>query len=405
MIRPELADERALHIFDGVVSHLELAYATPPGFRPLVLELHVPQPRDGVAVPVVVYTHGGGFFGGTRAMGPWAFLLAAGYAVASVDYRLNGEARFPGPVHDLAAAVRWIRARAGDYGLDPDRVAGFGSSAGAYLVNAVALAGDDHPDLTGSLGPTPGLSCRLAAVIDHHGPADFLTFDDDAGEDIMEPANAPGTSAARVLGFVPADRPAAAERANLCRYATAASPPFLIAHGDADRRVGIGQSRRLHAALTSAEARAELIVVPDGDHGSAEFDQPYGTTVSAFASLSLQPPMVLVSLDLGSDLLALMRQSGRFGLNVLSSSQTGLALNFARKGGAGKFAGVPWEVAAAVPRIPEATGFVACTVGELVAGGDHVVVFGHVLMATSAARPPLTYQARVFGAHAPVLPA
>jgi acetyl esterase/lipase len=165
MIRPELASERALKIFDGAVSHLELPYATPPGFRPLVLDLHVPQPRDGIAVPVVVYVHGDGFFGGTREMGPWAFLLAAGYAVASVDYRLKGEARFPGPVHDLAAAVRWIRARAGDYGLDPDRVAGFGSSAGAYLVNAVALAGDDHPDLTGSLGPTPGLSCRLAAVI------------------------------------------------------------------------------------------------------------------------------------------------------------------------------------------------------------------------------------------------
>jgi flavin reductase (DIM6/NTAB) family NADH-FMN oxidoreductase RutF len=132
---------------------------------------------------------------------------------------------------------------------------------------------------------------------------------------------------------------------------------------------------------------------------------PYGTTVSAFASLSMEPPMVLVALDLGSDLLALIRQTGHFGLNVLSSSQTALALNFARKGGAGKFAGVPWEVAATVPRIPEAAGFVACTVDKLVAGGDHVVVFGRVLMAESAGSPPLTYQARVFGTHAPVLPA
>jgi flavin reductase (DIM6/NTAB) family NADH-FMN oxidoreductase RutF len=132
---------------------------------------------------------------------------------------------------------------------------------------------------------------------------------------------------------------------------------------------------------------------------------PYGTTVSAFASLSMQPPMVLVSLDLSSDLLALIRQTGRFGLNVLGSSQTPLALNFARKGGTGKFADIPWEVAAAVPRIPEATGFVACAVDQLVAGGDHVVVFGRVLMAVSADSPPLTYRARVFGTHAPVLPA
>jgi len=128
---------------------------------------------------------------------------------------------------------------------------------------------------------------------------------------------------------------------------------------------------------------------------------PYGTTVSAFASLSMAPPMVLVSLDPGSDLLALVRQTGRFGLNVLSSSQTALALIFARKGGAGKFAGVPWEVAAAVPRIPEAAGFVACAVDQLVPGGDHVVVFGQVLIAASASTPPLTYQARVFGTHAP----
>src|ERR1700744_4677534 len=126
-IRPELAGGRGLPIFDGAVSHLELAYATPPGFRPLVLDLHVPQSPDGAAVPVVIYAHGGGVFGGTRALGPWAFLLAAGYAVASVDSRLSGECTFPDPIHDLAAAVRWTRAHADEYGLDPDDVIGFGS--------------------------------------------------------------------------------------------------------------------------------------------------------------------------------------------------------------------------------------------------------------------------------------
>lgn len=286
-IRPELAGRRALPLFEGSVSHLGLTYASPPGFRPLALDLHIPQLPGGATVPVVVYAHGGGFLGGSRAMGPWAFLLTAGYAVASVDYRLSGESQFPGPVHDVAAAVRWVRAHADGYGLDPGRVAGFGSSAGAYLVNAVALAGDDHPNLTGRLGPTPQLSCRLNAVIDHYAPADFLTFDED-GENVMEPANAAGTSAARFLGFVPSDRPAEAELANLCRYATAVSPPFLIAHGDADHRVGIGQSRRLLAALTRAGARAELIVVPGADHGSAEFDQQsmHDKTLAFLASVS-----------------------------------------------------------------------------------------------------------------------
>ena len=127
---------------------------------------------------------------------------------------------------------------------------------------------------------------------------------------------------------------------------------------------------------------------------------PHGTTVSAFASLSMNPPMVLVSLDRGSEVLGLVRESGRFGLNVLSSDQSQLALNFARKGGVGKFAGVRWALEDGVPRIPGAGGFLACEVAELVDGGDHVVVLGRVRVAETTSVPPLTYHARSFGTHA-----
>lgn len=127
---------------------------------------------------------------------------------------------------------------------------------------------------------------------------------------------------------------------------------------------------------------------------------PHGTTVSAFASLSMDPPMVLVSLDRGSDLLSIVRQTGRFGVNVLSSSQSPLALTFARKGGVAKFAGVRWAVEAGVPRIPGAGGFLSCEVHSLVDGGDHVVILGTVLAADTIAGPPLIYHARVFGTHA-----
>src|ERR1700735_4688617 len=166
--------------------------------------------------------------------------------------------------------------------------------------------------------------------------------------------------------------------------------------------VGAGQTTALQGAFRAAMASV-CTRVSVGPRLAAGL--PYGTTVSAFSTLSMEPPMVLVALDLGSDLLALIRQTGHFGVNILSSAQSALALNFARKGGAGKFVGVQWEVAATVPRIPEAAGFVACTVDKLVAGGDHVVVLGRVLLAESASSPPLTYQARVFGTHAPVLPA
>ena len=126
---------------------------------------------------------------------------------------------------------------------------------------------------------------------------------------------------------------------------------------------------------------------------------PHGTTVSAFASLSMDPPMVLVSLDRGSDLLALVRDTGRFGVNVLGSTQSALALSFARKG-ADKFASVDWVPDQGLPRLPGAPGWLACEVASLVEGGDHVVALGTVLAADTADGAPLTYHSRVFGTHA-----
>jgi flavin reductase (DIM6/NTAB) family NADH-FMN oxidoreductase RutF len=127
---------------------------------------------------------------------------------------------------------------------------------------------------------------------------------------------------------------------------------------------------------------------------------PHGTTVSAFASLSMDPPMVLVSLDRGSDLLALVRETGRFGVNVLGSDQARLALAFAKKGGTGKFSGVRWEADHDLPRLPGAPGWLACDVAQLVDGGDHVVALGTVVAAETAEGQPLTYHGRVFGTHA-----
>jgi flavin reductase (DIM6/NTAB) family NADH-FMN oxidoreductase RutF len=127
---------------------------------------------------------------------------------------------------------------------------------------------------------------------------------------------------------------------------------------------------------------------------------PHGTTVSAFASLSMTPPMVLVSLDRGSDLLAVVRESGRFGVNVLGAHQSHLALAFARKGGTGKFSGVRWDVDHDLPRLPGAPGWLACEVATLVDGGDHVVALGTVVAAETTEGQPLTYHGRVFGTHA-----
>jgi acetyl esterase/lipase len=148
MIRPEFATLAPVEVFPTVASHLDRPYATIIGFRQLTMDLHIPHQPVRTPVPVVVYAHPGGFFTGTKQMGPWRFLLDAGLAVASVQYRLSGEAVFPAAIRDVAAAVRWVRANAERYGVDADRIIGFGSSAGAYLISAVALAGDGS-DLLG----------------------------------------------------------------------------------------------------------------------------------------------------------------------------------------------------------------------------------------------------------------
>ena len=126
---------------------------------------------------------------------------------------------------------------------------------------------------------------------------------------------------------------------------------------------------------------------------------PYGTTVSAFNSLSMTPPMVLVALDKNSELLSVVQRTGKFGMNVLGSAQSELALTFARKGGPAKFANVDWDDNNGVPHIPGTSGFLACSVAHIVEGGDHLVVLGEVLSAHQLESAPLTYHCRSFGTH------
>jgi flavin reductase (DIM6/NTAB) family NADH-FMN oxidoreductase RutF len=126
--------------------------------------------------------------------------------------------------------------------------------------------------------------------------------------------------------------------------------------------------------------------------------RPHGTTVSAFASLSLRPPMVVVALDRQSVLLAMLRSTGRFGVNILSSNQDAVAVRFASKGD-DKFRGVPWTETNSLPRLPNAIGWLACRVAGFIEGGDHILVTGVVQQAVAAPGAPLAYHRRVFGTH------
>jgi flavin reductase (DIM6/NTAB) family NADH-FMN oxidoreductase RutF len=125
--------------------------------------------------------------------------------------------------------------------------------------------------------------------------------------------------------------------------------------------------------------------------------RPHGTTVSAFSSLSLEPPLVIVSLHRGSDLLAIVRTTRRFGINVLGEGQEDHAVCFARKG-SDKFRDVDWHEHQQLPRLPDSAAWITCRAARLLPGGDHVIVTGLVEHAERHSRHrPLVYRERGFG--------
>ena len=244
---------------DGLRTWRAVEYAVVPGFRPLLLD--VVRPDSAAELPLVVFVHGGGWRVGSRAgMGPmfagwdpspFAELAAAGFAVASVDYRLSGEARFPAPLDDVRAALVWLSTHAGELGLRPGRTALWGESAGGHLA---ALAG-----LTGE---------GITAVVDWYGPSDLTTIADDAaatGVSVTDPGT-PDSRESLMLGGRAADRPDTARAASPVAHVHADAPAFLLRHGTGDRFVPTRQSRRLADALRGAGAAVRLDLVEGADH-------------------------------------------------------------------------------------------------------------------------------------------
>jgi acetyl esterase/lipase len=256
-----------------------LAYAAPLGFRPLLLDLYLPAAGPDPA-PLVVFLHGGGWLRGDRSMvspsfaswqpGPLTRLAADGFAVASVDYRLSGEARFPAQLEDVSAAVDWLAGQAGRYGYDADRIVLWGESAGAHLAALLGLR---------------SAGSRVRGVVDWYGPADLIALDEQVGAAGALTDDPLDSREARLLGAPVGQVPELARAASPLSQVRAGAPPFLIAHGTADRMVPFPQSEALAAALAEAGADVRLEAVDGADHmwiGVADLTPLYDAVV-AFA--------------------------------------------------------------------------------------------------------------------------
>jgi acetyl esterase/lipase len=231
------------------VTYANCTVSAPPGFRPLHLDLHLPEGEG--PFPVVLWIHGGGWQEGSRVwmpdtVAPFGFherLLAHGYSVADVDYRLSGEAPYPAQLLDVQSAIRWLRHHATELRLDTGRFATLGESAGGHLA---ALAG-----LTGE-GDT-----AIQAVVNWYGVMDLLDVYDD--EDGFIPQ-------ARLLGGPIGERRDFAVWASPLHHVHPAAPPFLNVHGTDDDVVPFEQAVRLAEALRAQGVRGDLHPVAGAGH-------------------------------------------------------------------------------------------------------------------------------------------
>ncbi|HSN76363.1 MAG TPA: alpha/beta hydrolase [Anaerolineae bacterium] len=238
------------------------------------LDLYLPE-GDG-PFPLIINVHGGGFMMGDKSNPAEAdTFLANGYAVASVDYRLSGEALAPAQIEDLKAAVRWLRANAQEYNLDPERFAAFGQSAGG---NLVALLGTSCgvAELEGAeLGSAEQSSC-VQAVVDWFGPTDFLQMDQQfAGTSCPATHDAADSPESMLLGAPIQTVPEQAQAVNPITYVTPDAPPFLIQHGTADCNVPPQQGQLLYDALEPAIGadNVTLTFLEGAGHGGAQFSE------------------------------------------------------------------------------------------------------------------------------------
>lgn len=258
--QPGEPSETSLAHPTDVKVYKDLAYV-PGGHYRQKLDIYVPA-EGGGPFPLIVWIHGGAWKQGSKdgcIPLPW---LQKGFVIASIDYRLSQDAKFPAQIEDCKAAVRWLRAHAKQYNIDRDHVIAWGDSAGGHLAALLGTAGDAAE---WEPGP-PAESSRVQGVIDWYGRADLTRVCMDPAMSEHPVAQLIGGSGNRALET--------ARKASPITYVSKDDPPFLIMHGDADNTVPFRQSKAFADALKEAGVPVTLIVLNGVGHGGQEFLKP-----------------------------------------------------------------------------------------------------------------------------------
>jgi len=217
---------------------------------PLLLDIYTPETPITSPIPAIIWIHGGGWAGGDKGNDRWFNYLAThGFFVISINYRLSGVAPFPAAVEDSKCAVRWLRANAEAYNVDPESIGVAGISAGGHLALMVGVA-DETAELEGN-GGWEEFSSRVQAVVSYFGPSDLKG----------------GTAAIKFIGGNLEEKPEVYKTASPINYVNEDDPPLLLIHGELDTTVPYDHSEQIYQAYQQAGLEAELIKVSNAGHG------------------------------------------------------------------------------------------------------------------------------------------
>ncbi len=231
------------------------------------LHLDIYRPRSPRKCPVIIWIHGGAWRGGTKDRVPVTGMLNHGFAIASVDYRLSPVAEFPAQIHDIKAAIRFLRANAATYNFDADHFIIAGSSAGGHLAALVGVS-NDVVALEGSVGNNSSSSSDVQSIVSFYGAANLQTILSQStphGLSVRVPA------LQLLLGGQPKEQPELAKLASPVAHVDSSDPPLLLIHGDQDPQMPINQAHELHGKYKQLGLPVEFEVVHGGAHGGQRF--------------------------------------------------------------------------------------------------------------------------------------